>query len=112
MSESDLLTKEWNQLCAELQRIFGQQPTLEAILLLIGMQEVGMRKLELSKEEKQDLMHVGTCTVLSRSQHYEFERRDADGWPHFKIGNPLPFLTHEEQENYLKQHVIRYFDGL
>ena len=46
---------------------FGKKPDLEAILFLIGMQEYGQLKDKFTKEQKQDLMHVAVCLLLSQS---------------------------------------------
>ena len=46
---------------------------MEAILFLIGMQETGFIKEKITKEQKQDLMHVAVCTVFAQSGYYELE---------------------------------------
>jgi hypothetical protein len=82
---------------------------MEAILFLIGMQEAGFIKQKITKEQKQDLMHVAICTVLSASGYYEFEGKDEDGWPHFKQLKAMPDMSSTEQENFLKDHILLYF---
>ncbi|MFM2137880.1 MAG: hypothetical protein RJA57_187, partial [Bacteroidota bacterium] len=57
-----------------------------------------------------DLMHIAVCSLLSHSGYYEIERVDADGWPHYRQLKPLPQLTAIEQEQFLKDHVLLYFD--
>lgn len=83
-------------------------PDLNGMLFIIGMQELGRWKKSFSKEEKQDLMHIAVCRLLSYDGHYEFIGRDADGWPHWKPLKPVPPRPLEEQEQLLKEHVIRY----
>lgn len=83
---------------------------MEAILFLIGMQETGFVKTKITKEQKQDLMHVAVCTLLSDSGYYLLEGKDADGWPHFKQLKEMPALNVIEQENFLKDHVLLYFE--
>ena len=63
----------------------------------------------ITKEQKQDLMHIAVCSLLSRSGYFELEGLDKDGWPHFKEIHPVPKLGLEEQERFLKEHVIDYF---
>ena len=63
---------------------FGKKPDVEAILFLIGLQEIGLSQEKISKEQKQDLMHVAICTILSSSGYYIVEGKDQEGWPHFK----------------------------
>ena len=49
-------------------------PDLEAILFLIGIQELGrIPKENFSKEEKKDLMHIAICTLLENDGFFEFE---------------------------------------
>jgi len=38
------------------------------------------------------------------------EKVDEDGWPHFKQLKPLPSLSMIEQENFIKDHVLLYFE--
>lgn len=105
----DLQQRWWN-LEAQLVERFGKKPDLDAILYLIGLQEVQFFKPKITKEQKQDLMHVGVCTILAPSGYYQLERTDADGWPHFKQLKPLPNLALPEQEAFLKDHVLLYFE--
>ena len=85
---------------------------MEAILFLIGMQETGFIKEKITKEQKQDLMHVAVCTLLSQSGFYEIEEYDEDKWPHFKKLKELPKYNMAEQENFLKDHILLYFEKL
>ena len=111
MQANDDLQTRWWALEAKLVERFGKKPDLEAILFLIGMQETGFIKEKITKEQKQDLMHVAVCTLFSQSGFYELEGRDQDGWPHFKQLKPLPEMNMIEQENYLKDHVLLYFQN-
>lgn len=85
-------------------------PDLNAILFLVGIQELGRIQSTYSKEEKRDLMHIAVCRLLSYDGYYEFEGRDADGWPHWKqiIAFTTKGLT--EQENLLKAKLVQYFN--
>lgn len=85
-------------------------PELKTILFLIGIQEVGYKGVPYTKEEKQDLMHVATCVLLSQSGYYRFIGMDADGWPHYEINEKLPLWSLADQENMLKSEIIRYFN--
>lgn len=106
---NDDLQQRWWQLEAKLFDRFGKKPNLEAILFLIGLQETGKVHAKITKEQKQDLMHVAVCTVLQSSGYYIKEGVDADGWPHFKQLKALPNLALPEQENFLKDHILLYF---
>jgi hypothetical protein len=107
---SDDLQQRWWNLEAKLVERFGKKPDMEAILFLIGMQETGFMKEKISKEQKQDLMHVAVCTLLAPSGYYLLEGADADGWPHFRQLKELPALNLIEQENFLRDHVLLYFE--
>lgn len=99
----------WNALLAEMEARFGKRPDLNALLLLIGVQELGQGVAEFTKEQKQDLMHIATCKLFSLSGHYELERIDEDGWPHYKLLRPVPFAFLKEQERMMKWHMLEYF---
>ena len=107
----DDLQQRWWQLEAKLLERFGKKPDLNAILMLIGVQETGFVTDKITKEQKQDLMHVAVCTLLSSSGYYLLEGNDGDGWPHFKQLKALPEFNLIEQENFLKDHVLLYFQN-
>lgn len=106
----DDLQARWWTLEAKLVERFGKKPDLETILFLIGIQEFGQIKEKFSKEQKQDLMHVAICNLLASSGYYELERTDEDGWPHFRQLKAMPEMNAFEQENFLKDHVLLYFE--
>ncbi|MBB6609584.1 hypothetical protein H7F15_00905 [Pontibacter sp. Tf4] len=112
IEESDNLDHRWVQLRALLMKQFGKKPDLNAILFLIGIQELGKGITEFTKEEKQDLMHIATCKVFSLSGYYELEKVDEEGWPHYKAVKPIPFANLKEQEKMLKWHILEYFNQL
>ncbi len=105
----DLQVRWWN-LEAKLTERFGKKPDMEAILFLIGIQEFGQIKEKFTKEQKQDLIHVAICSLLSPSGYYELEGVDKEGWPHFKQLKTMPDMAAPEQENFLKDHILLYFD--
>ncbi len=106
----DFQTRWW-ALQGKLIERFGKKPDLEAILYLIGIQELMVHKTEFTKEEKQDLMHIGICTVLASSGFYVLDGTDEEGWPHFTQLKELPVMDAIEQENFIKDHVVLYFDN-
>jgi hypothetical protein len=111
MNFNDDLQSRWWKLEEKLMERFGKKPDVETILFLIGIQELGEIKAKFSKEQKQDLMHVAVCTVLMPSGYYEIEGVDADGWPHFKQLKAMPELNPFEQEAFLKDHILLYFQN-
>jgi len=112
MNTNDDLQSRWWKLEEKLMERFGKKPDMEAILFLIGIQEFGEIRKKFTKEQKQDLMHVAVCNLLSQSGYYEVERIDQDGWPHFRQLKALPVLNMIEQENFLKDHILLYFEKM
>ncbi len=106
------LHQRWLELRKKLRTQFGKAPDLNAVLLLIGIREFGKLKEEFSKEEKQDLMHIATCAVLSRSGYYKLDYLDLEGWPHWSLLKPVPALSLKEQEDFLKEHILIYFEEM
>ena len=112
MYKKDLvLQRSWVKLLSEVGNMVGKRPKdLNSILFLIGVQELGQGQRNFSKEEKQYLMHIAICKVLSLSGFYELEGTDAEGWPHWKAKRQLPHFDLLEQEKLLKMHIIEYFE--
>jgi hypothetical protein len=112
MFKRDLdLERSWSSLTTSLETLMGKKPKdLNGVLFLIGVQELGKGKRVFSKEEKQDLMHIGICKVLSLAGYYTLEGLDQDGWPHWKMVKKLPHFDLLEQEKLLKLQVLEYFE--
>ncbi len=108
------LDYEWLSVRHKIKDKFNRNslPDLNGILFLIGIQELGRWGENFSKEEKQDLMHIAACRLLSYDGYYEFEGRDADGWPHYKLLRPLQISGVTDQARLLKTKVIQYFKDL
>ena len=112
MIKKDLdLERKWNRLLEMLKETIGKKPAgMNGVLFLIGVQELGQGRKTFSKEQKQDLMHIAICKVLSLSGFYELEGLDEQGWPHWKAVKKLPHFDLLEQEKVLKIHVMEYFE--
>ena len=106
------LERKWHAVLRQVaEKMGGRKPKdLNAVLFLIGIQELGQGAKLFSKEEKQDLMHIAICKVLSYSGFYELEGLDEGGWPHWKLVKALPHFDLLEQEKLLKIHVLEYFE--
>ena len=104
----------WKNLRYELKNVFGKLPDLQSCLFLIGVQELGKGNIEFTKEEKQDLISIGNCKVLSLSDYYVLNGQDQDGWPIWKKNKNIPAMNLKEQDEFLQYHIIQYFleDGL
>jgi len=106
------LKSKWEALTHSLADQFGEAPDLQALIFLIGVQELGKGPAKFSKDEKQDLMHIATCRLLSQYDYYELTGTDEDGWPHWELVKPLPSLSLKEQDILLKSAVLKYFSDL
>ena len=114
ISVEDLpLNQQWEYLLDELEKTIGKKPSdLNGVLFMIGVQELGKGARRFTKEEKQDLMHIAICKVLSLSGYYKVELVDKEGWPHYQLLKALPQGDILKQEKLLMMHVIEYFKGI
>ncbi len=101
---------DWSLVSKKLKELYGEEPQIDGILFLIGVQELGTGKQEYTKEQKQDLMHIAVCKVLSYAGFYTLDFVDQEGWPHWKLVKELPHFDLLEQEKLLKLQVIEYFE--
>lgn len=104
------LELRFQELTKKIEGIFGDGLDVQAILFLIGVQELGLGYKAFKKHEKTDLLHVAICTLLEPHGYYEFEGRDEENWPHFKVLKELPPLTEREQQHLIKEAIIDYFE--
>lgn len=93
----------------ELEKSFGAGMDLQAILFLVGVNELGFGYKDFSKSEKTDLLHIAICTLLEPYGYYSFSGKDDDGWPHFVLEKELPALNSREQEHLIKEALVDYF---
>jgi hypothetical protein len=105
----DELKSEWTALITLLSERFDADLDLQGVIYLIGVQELGHGPRSFSKDEKQDLMHIATCKLLSRFGYYELVGSDEEGWPHWELTQKIPSMSLGEQDYLLKQSVIDYF---
>lgn len=110
--DKEAIDAQFIKIKQRIYRQFKKNPDLDAVLFLIGIREAGLLPGRFKKEEKQDLMHIAVCRLLSEEGYYELEGLDKDGWPHWVAVKSLPKLTTEEQEYLLKKQIIRYFEHL
>lgn len=106
------LDEQWNDLISELSDKFsdGERMSMDSIIYLIGVQELGKGPQDFSKDDKINLMHIAICRLLEPYEYYEFDYTDADGWPHFNLVKELPSLKPEEQSLLMKEAIIGYFN--
>lgn len=111
MSRDTELKERWDVLVEKLSAQFADGDTLEldAIIYLVGIQELGKPHAKYKKDEKINLMHIAICRLLEPYGYYEFEMFDGDGWPHYKIKEELPTLKAGEQSVLMKEALVNYF---
>lgn len=88
---------------------FGEEIDLEALLFLVGVQELGQGARRFKKDEKMDLMHIAICRVLEPYGYYAFDHLDEEGWPHYTPTRKLPYLSASEQKTLMRKAVLEYF---
>lgn len=103
------LKAEWEELLELLGRQFDADPDLQAVLFLIGVQELGQGYRKFSKDQKQDLMHIATCKLLSQYGYYVLKGLDEEGWPHWEKTQEIPRMSLGEQEFLMRQSAVQYF---
>jgi hypothetical protein len=111
MSRDTQLKERWERLVDILSNQFsqGEDLDLDAIIYLIGVQELGKVHREYKKDEKLNLMHIAICRLLEPYGFYEFEFFDEEGWPHYKVKEQLPPLKAGEQSVLMKEAIVNYF---
>lgn len=111
MSRDIQLKDRWEILVGKLSAQFadGDSLELDAIIYLVGVQELGQYHRKYKKDDKLDLMHIAICRLLEPYGYYEFDFFDEDGWPHYTVKEELPTLKAGEQSVLMKQAIVDYF---
>lgn len=101
---------DWNNLTRAFSERFadGEEMDLDAILFIVGVQEVGQGFKRYRKNDKIDLIHVAICRLLEPYGYYEFSGVDEKGWPHYNATATLPFLKAGEQTLLMKEALVQY----
>lgn len=111
MSRDTQLKERWEKLVTILSDQFsqGEDLDLDAIIYLIGVQELGQIHREFKKDEKLNLMHIAICRLLEPYGFYEFDYFDDERWPHYRVKEELPSLKAGEQSVLMKEAIVNYF---
>ena len=111
MARDELLKQRWEAVVELLSRRFadGEPLDLDAVIYLVGLQELGQVHRKFKKDEKINLMHIAICRLLEPFGYYEFDFYDDDGWPHYKVLEQLPPLKAGEQSVLMKEAIVQYF---
>jgi len=111
MSRDAQLKQDYQKIQSLVAKKFndGVLPDLEALIYLIGVQELGKGYQKFKKDDNVNLMHIAICKLLEPLGFYEFDFFDSDGWPHYKVKEALPFLKPGEQSVMMKEAIVQYF---
>lgn len=111
MSRDEQLKQRWEMVVEKLSAQFadGERLDLDAIIYLIGVQELGQLHRQYKKDQKLDLMHIAICKLLTPFGYYELDFVDDEGWPHYKVLEQLPHLKAGEQSVLMKEAIVNYF---
>lgn len=113
MARDEKLKQQWEMIVNQLSKDFADGETLEldAIIYLIGVQELGQLHRQYKKDEKINLMHIAICKLLEPYGYYRFDFVDDEGWPHYTLLENLPPLKSGEQTVLMKEAIVGYFEN-
>ncbi len=111
MARDEQLKERWGAVVKMLGARFADDQILDldAIIYLIGVQELGQLHRKFKKDEKLNLMHIAICRLLEPYGYYKFDYVDEEGWPHYTILEQLPPLKAGEQSVLMKEAIVQYF---
>ena len=104
------MKSEWEELQLRLKERFGSEVDVDAILFMIGLQELSKPYRKYKKDEKLEVMHIAICALLEPFGFYEFEGRDPEGWPHWKLKENIPHLDAKQQNTLIIDAILDYFN--
>lgn len=111
MARDEQLKMQWEAVVKLLSNRFADGDTLDldAIIYLVGLQELGQVHRKFKKDEKLNLMHIAICRLLEPYGYYKFDYFDDEGWPHYIVLEQLPPLKAGEQSVLMKEAIVQYF---
>jgi hypothetical protein len=99
----------WKDLCEYLTVMFGIDVDLNGVMFLVGIRERGLTFRKFSKEEKLNLINLGSCTLYHEMGLVEITGEDIEGWPLFHQKALAPVIAEELKLKTLQDCAIRYF---
>ncbi len=99
----------WKNLCERLSGMFGIDVDLNGVLFLVGIRERGLTFQKFTKEEKINLINLGSCTLYQEMGLVEISGEDAEGWPLFQQKSLAPVIAEELKQKTLQDCAISYF---
>jgi hypothetical protein len=99
----------WTELCELLGKQFDLEVDLNGVLFLVGIRERGLTLQPFSKEEKLNLINLGSCTLYLEMGLLEKIGIDAEGWPIFRQKSLAPVIPEERKYKILQDCAVKYF---
>jgi len=99
----------WKDLCEHLSKMFGIETDLNGVLFLVGIRERGLTFQQFTKEEKLNLINLGSCTLYLEMGLIETDGVDNEGWPLFRQKALALVIPEERKIKTLQDCAIRYF---
>jgi len=99
----------WVELCDQLGKQFDIDIDLNGVLFLVGIRERGLTFQQFSKEEKLNLIHLGSCALYQEMGLTEKTGIDEEGWPIFTQKSLAPAIPEERKHKVLQDCAVRYF---
>ena len=100
----------WKDLCEHLSLMFGIDVDFSGVLFLVGIREGGFTFRKFPKEEKLNLINLGSCTLYLEMGLVEPYGEDNEGWPLFRQKTLAPVIAEELKIKTLQDCAIRYFE--
>jgi hypothetical protein len=101
--------ESWIELCDRLSEMFGISVDLNGVLFLVGMRERGLNFQQFTKEEKLNLINLGSCTLYKEMGLTEITGYDAEGWPIFRQRAFSPEIPEGRKQKTLQDCALLYF---
>ena len=113
-ADDEALEARWQRLEHWIEARFGEAPSIEKILFLVGIQMRGRGfEPDLDKDAKQSLIMEGTYGVFETLGVYQRVGMEADeAWIWERLVEAPPGLSVDAQEKLLKTAILRYFDDV
>ncbi len=100
--------QEWNELLLRLSKQFKVTVNHEFILFVIGVNERGSGFRNYSKDEKMDLMNLGSCVLMHHMGRARLVGADQQGWPVYESVDAMN-VDVPSSEDFYKQAMIDFF---
>jgi hypothetical protein len=104
--------ENWDELCEHLSDKFGVELNLNGVLFLVGVRERGLTLQQFSKEEKLNLINLGSCVLFKRMGLVDEIGADKDGWPVFKQKSSIAEVSEVRKKKTLQDCAIQYFNDV